>query len=56
LPKKVAPKLIVKLKKSPKKSPKKSSRKSMMVRIPLEKLKTVTPVTKTKMLEDLKMG
>jgi hypothetical protein len=55
-PKKVAQKLIVKFpfgKK--KKSPKKSSKKSMMVRIPLEKLRNVTPVKKTKTLADLKM-
>jgi hypothetical protein len=59
-PKKVAQKLIDKFpfgkKKSPKKSPKKSSKKSMMVRIPLEKLRNVTPVKKTRTLADLKMG
>jgi hypothetical protein len=49
-------KLIVKfpfgkMKKSPKKS-----KKSMMVRIPLEKLRSVTPVKKTKTLADLKFG
>jgi hypothetical protein len=59
-PKKVAEKLIVKFpfgkkKKSPKKSPKKS-KKSMMVRIPLEKLRSVTPVKKTKTLADLILG
>jgi hypothetical protein len=65
-PKRKSPtqKLIVKFpfgkkkspKKSPKRSPKKSPKKSMMVRIPLEKLRSVTLVKKTKTLADLKMG
>jgi hypothetical protein len=61
-PKRKAEKLIVKFpfgkkKKSPKKSPKRSpKKKSLMVRIPLEKLRKVTPEKKTKTLADLKMG
>jgi hypothetical protein len=38
-----------------KKSPNKS-KKSMMVRIPLEKLRSVTPVKKNKTSADLKLG
>jgi hypothetical protein len=60
-PMRKAEKLIVKFpfgkkKISPKKTPKRSPKKSMMVRIPLEKLRSVTPVKKTKTLADLKMG
>jgi hypothetical protein len=57
--KKVAQKLIVKFTfgKKKKKSPKKSPKKSLMMRIPLTKLKTpVTPVKKTKTLAELKVG
>jgi hypothetical protein len=44
-------------KKSPKKSRKKSPKRSLMVRIPLDKLRApVTLVKKTKTLADLKMG
>jgi hypothetical protein len=43
-------------KKFPKRTPKKSPKKSMMVRIPLEKLRSVTLVKKTRTLADLKMG
>jgi hypothetical protein len=39
-----------------KKSRKKTPKKSMIVRIPLEKLRSVTPVKKTKTLADLKLG
>jgi hypothetical protein len=52
---KVAQKLNVKFPFGKKKSSKKS-KKSMMVRIPSEKLRSVTPVKKTKTLADLKMG
>ena len=64
LKKKKSPKqkLIVKYsfgkKKSPPKKKKKSppKKKSLMVKIPLEKLRNVTPEKKTKTLADLKMG
>ena len=54
-------KLIVKLPFGKKKSPPKKKKsppkkKSLMVKIPLEKLRNVTPEKKTKTLADLKMG